>query len=200
MPKASQPQSKRRCPWAETDPLLRAYHDREWGVPVRDSRTLWEVLMLEGFQAGLSWITILRKRDAFRAAFRHFDPAVVARFGPRDVTRLLKDPGIVRSRAKIEATISNAKIFQALQAAGDDLGTLAWSMAGGAPILNTGKVPAQTPLSAAISAQLKLRGYKFVGAVTVYAWMQATGIVNDHVPGCFRRDVSARARRPRAAM
>jgi DNA-3-methyladenine glycosylase I len=178
--------------------LLREYHDCEWGVPVRDSRTLWEVLMLEGFQAGLSWITILRKRDAFRAAFRHFDPGVVARFGAKDVTRLLKDPGIVRSRAKIEATISNAKVFQALQAAGDDLATLVWSMAGGAPILNTGKVPAQTPLSAAISAQLKLRGYKFVGAVTVYAWMQATGIVNDHVAGCFRRDVRARARRPRA--
>jgi DNA-3-methyladenine glycosylase I len=195
MPKASQRKARRRCPWAETDPLLREYHDREWGVPVRDSRTLWEVLILEGFQAGLSWITILRKRDAFRAAFRQFDPKAVARFGAADVTRLMKNAGIVRSRAKIEAAIHNARVFLAMEAAGDDLSTLVWSMAGGAPIRNTGKVPAQTPLSAAISAQLKLRGYKFVGPVVVYAWMQAMGIVNDHVPGCFRRDVTPRPSR-----
>lgn len=195
MPKTSQQKARRRCPWAETDPLLREYHDREWGVPVRDSRALWEMLILEGFQAGLSWITILRKRDAFRAAFRQFDPRVVARFSAADVARLMKNPGIVRSRAKIEAAIHNAQLYLAMEARGDDLSTLVWSMAGGAPIRNSGKVPAQTPLSAAVSAQLKLRGYKFVGPVVVYAWMQATGIVNDHVRGCYRRDVGLRARR-----
>jgi DNA-3-methyladenine glycosylase I len=183
---------RRRCPWAETDPLLREYHDREWGVPVRDSRALWEVLMLEGFQAGLSWLTILRKRDAFRTAFRQFDPRAVARFGAADVARLMKNPGIVRSRAKIEAAIHNARVYLSLEAQGDDLSTLVWSMAGGTPIRNKGKVPAQTPLSAAVSAQLKLRGYKFVGPVVVYAWMQATGVVNDHVRGCYRRDAGVR--------
>lgn len=194
MPKASRQKARRRCPWAETDPLLREYHDREWGVPVRDSRALWEVLILEGFQAGLSWITILRKRDAFRAAFRQFDSRAVARFGKADVARLMKNPGIVRSRAKIEAAIHNAQVYLAMEAQGDDLSTLVWSMAGGAPIRNSGPVPAQTPLSAAVSAQLKLRGYKFVGPVVVYAWMQATGIVNDHVAGCFRRGVRPRPR------
>jgi DNA-3-methyladenine glycosylase I len=198
MPKASRQKARRRCPWAETDPLLREYHDLEWGVPVRDSRGLWEMLILEGFQAGLSWITILRKRDAFRAAFRQFDPRAVARFGAADVARLMKNPGIVRSRAKIEAAIHNARVFLEMEARGDGLATLVWSMAGGAPIRNSGKVPAQTPLSAAVSAQLKLRGYKFVGPVVVYAWMQATGIVNDHVAGCFRRGVTPRARHARA--
>jgi DNA-3-methyladenine glycosylase I len=188
---------RRRCPWAETDPLLREYHDREWGVPVRDSRALWEMLILEGFQAGLSWITILRKRDAFRAAFRQFDPRAVARFGAADVARLMKNPGIVRSRAKIEAAIHNARVYLDLEAQGDDLSTLVWSMAGGVPIRNSGKVPAQTPLSAAVSAQLKMRGYKFVGPVVVYAWMEAMGIVNDHVAWCFRRGVTPRARHTR---
>ncbi len=194
MPKASQPKARRRCPWAETDPLLREYHDREWGVPVRDSRALWEMLILEGFQAGLSWITILRKRDAFRAAFRQCDPRAVARFGRADVARLMKNPGIVRSRAKIEAAIHNAQVYLAMEAQGDHLSTLVWSMAGGAPIRNSGRVPAQTPLSAAVSAQLKLRGFKFVGPVVVYAWMQATGVVNDHIAGCFRRGAKPRAR------
>jgi DNA-3-methyladenine glycosylase I len=197
MPKATRQKSRHRCPWAETDPLLREYHDREWGVPVRDSRGLWEMLILEGFQAGLSWITILRKRDAFRAAFRQFDPRAVARFGAADVARLMKNPGIVRSRAKIEAAVHNARVFLDMEARGDDLSTLVWSMAGGVPIRNSGTVPAQTPLSAAVSAQLKLRGYKFVGPVVVYAWMQATGIVNDHVAGCFRRGVAPRARQTR---
>jgi DNA-3-methyladenine glycosylase I len=198
MPNVNQRKARRRCPWAETDPLLREYHDREWGVPVRDSRALWEMLIVEGFQAGLSWITILRKRDAFRVAFRRFDPRAVARLGAADVARLMKNPGIVRSRAKIEAAIHNARVYLEMEAQGDDLSTLVWSMAGGAPIRNTGKMPAQTPLSAAISAQLKLRGYKFVGPVIVYAWMQAMGIVNDHVPWCFRRGVTPRARRTRA--
>ena len=177
-----------RCAWAENDPLLRDYHDAEWGVPERDSRALWEKLMLDGFQAGLSWTTILRKREAFRQAFAGFDPKVVARFGTADVARLLEDPGIVRSRAKIEATIGNARAYLAMAAAGEDFSAFVWRMAGGKPIKNRGDVPAKTPLSEAISAALKERGFKFVGPVIVYAWMQATGIVNDHVVGCFRRN------------
>ena len=181
-----------RCAWAERDPLLRAYHDEEWGVMERDSRALWEKLVLDGFQAGLSWITILRKREAFRQAFHGFDPGIVARFGPAEVARLLDDAGIVRSRAKIEATIGNARVYLAMEAAGEDLSTLVWTMAGGAPIRNAwqgiGDIPARSPLSEEISAALKKRGFKFVGPVIVYAWMQAAGIVNDHVLDCFRRD------------
>ncbi len=178
-----------RCEWAQSDPLLSAYHDEEWGVPERDSRALWEKLMLDGFQAGLSWITILRKREAFRRAFRDFDPEIVAQFGKADIARLLDDPGIIRSRAKIEATIGNARAFLEMAAAGEDFSTFVWTMAGGAPIRNdTGAVPAKTPLSAEISMALKKRGFKFVGPVIVYAWMQATGIVNDHAVDCFRRD------------
>ena len=180
-----------RCAWAEHDPLLRAYHDEEWGVPERDSRALWEKLMLDGFQAGLSWITILRKRDAFRRAFQGFEPEVVARFGASDIVRLVEDPGIVRSRAKIEATIGNARAFLAMAAAGEDFSTFVWTMAGGTPIRHAGGgIPAKTPLSEEISAALKKRGFTFVGPVIVYAWMQATGIVNDHAVDCFRRDVS----------
>jgi DNA-3-methyladenine glycosylase I len=176
-----------RCAWAESDPLLRAYHDREWGVPERDSRALWEKLMLDGFQAGLSWLTILRKRDEFRRAFKGFDPQIVARFGAADVERLLMNPGIVRARAKIEATIGGARAYLAMQDAGEDFAPFIWAMAGGKPIRNTsGHVPAKTPLSEAIAAALKQRGFKFVGPVIVYAWMQATGIVNDHDAGCFR--------------
>jgi DNA-3-methyladenine glycosylase I len=176
-----------RCTWAENDPLLRRYHDEEWGVPEHDSRALWEKLMLDGFQAGLSWVTILRKREAFRAGFRGFDPQIVARFDGNDVARLLADPGIVRSRAKIEATIGNARAYLAMEAAGESFSTFVWSMAGGAPIRNAGIVPTRTPLSEKMSAALKKRGFKFVGPVIVYAWMQATGIVNDHAAGCFRR-------------
>jgi DNA-3-methyladenine glycosylase I len=178
----------KRCAWAETDPLLRDYHDREWGVPLYDSRAMWEMLMLEGFQAGLSWLTILRKRDAFREAFHNFDPEIVASFKAKDVGRLLKNPGIIRSRAKIEATINGARIFLATQESGEDFSRTFWGMAGGKPILNTsGIVPAKTPLSERISADLKKRGFKFVGPVIVYAWMQAVGIVNDHAKDCFRR-------------
>jgi DNA-3-methyladenine glycosylase I len=184
---AGHPEAVTRCPWAEGDPVLRAYHDEEWGVPEHDGRKLWEMLMLEGFQAGLSWTIILRKRDSFRRAFRDFDPERVARFGAADVERLLADPGIVRSRAKIEATIAGARIFTAMKAAGDDFSTFVWEIAGGRPIQNTGKVPASTPLSEEISKLLKKRGFKFVGPVIVYAWMQAVGITNDHVPDCFRR-------------
>lgn len=183
----------KRCTWAESDSLLRAYHDAEWGVPERDSRALWEKLMLDGFQAGLSWLTILRKRDAFRAAFRGFEPAVVARFGAKDVTRLLADAGIVRSRAKIEATIGNARAYLAMQLAGEDFATFVWTMAGGRPIpLGDAPVPTKTALSEEISKALKKRGFKFVGPVIVYAWMQATGICNDHTKHCFRRKTATR--------
>jgi DNA-3-methyladenine glycosylase I len=179
-----------RCAWAESDPLLRAYHDQEWGVPQYDSRALWELLMLEGFQAGLAWITVLRKREAFRKAFRGFDPARVARFGEADVTRLLGNPDIIRSRAKIDATIAGARIYEEMKRNGEDFSQFVWKLAGGKPIKNkTGQVPAKTPLSEEISAALKKRGFKFVGPVIVYAWMQASGIVNDHAPRCFRRNL-----------
>jgi DNA-3-methyladenine glycosylase I len=176
-----------RCSWAENDPLLRAYHDEEWGVPERDSRALWEALMLDGFQAGLSWLTILRKRDAFRKAFRNFDPMKIARMGEDDIARLLQNEAIIRSRAKIEATISGARIYLSMAEAGEDFSTWIWAMAGNRPIQNRGPVPAKTPLSEEISAELRKRGFKFVGPVIVYAWMQACGIVNDHSPNCFRR-------------
>jgi len=175
-----------RCAWAESDELLRVYHDKEWGVPEYDSRALWEKLMLDGFQAGLSWPIILRKREAFRKAFQQFDPLAVARFKDADVARLLNDAGIVRSRAKIEATIGGAKAFLAMQAAGEDFSQFVWGMAGGKPIKNRGDVPTQTPLSVEISKALKKRGFKFVGPVIVYAWMQAVGMVDDHSAQCFR--------------
>jgi DNA-3-methyladenine glycosylase I len=182
----------RRCAWAESDPLLRLYHDEEWGVPNYDSRALWEFLMLEGFQAGLAWITVLRKRDAFRKAFRGFEPAKVAKFGKADIVRLLDDPGIIRSRAKIEATIAGARIYEEMKREGQDFSDFVWKMVGGKPIQNkSGEVPAKTPLSEEISATLKKRGFKFVGPVIVYAWMQACGMVNDHDLHCFRRKIKA---------
>ena len=177
-----------RCSWSQGDPLMQAYHDEEWGVPEYDSRALWEKLMLDGFQAGLSWITILRKREAFRKAFKGFDPRKVAKFTEADVVRLLEDPGIVRSRSKIQATIEGARIYVAMQKAGEDFAEYVWKMAGGKPIINNGPVPAKTPLSEEISKALKKRGFKFVGPVIVYAWMQASGIVNDHHADCFRRN------------
>jgi DNA-3-methyladenine glycosylase I len=180
-----------RCAWAESDPLLRAYHDEEWGVPQYDSRALWELLMLEGFQAGLAWITVLRKREAFRKAFRGFDPARVARFGEADVTRLMGNPDIIRSRAKIDATIAGARTYEEMKRNGEDFSQFVWNLAGGKPIKNkTGDVPAKTPLSEEISAALKKRGFKFVGPVIVYAWMQASVMENDHAPRCFRRNAT----------
>jgi DNA-3-methyladenine glycosylase I len=184
---------KQRCKWAEGDPLLREYHDKEWGRPVRDGRAMWEMLMLEGFQAGLSWLTILRKREAFRKAFRDFDPVKVARFTEKDIARLLANEGIIRSRAKIEATIAGARIFIAMEKLamekdGEGFAKTMWAHVGGKPVVNTsGKVLAKTPLSETISADLKKRGFKFVGPVIVYAWMQAVGMVNDHEPDCHRR-------------
>jgi DNA-3-methyladenine glycosylase I len=178
-----------RCAWAGSDPRMQAYHDEEWGVPERDPRALWEKLMLDGFQAGLAWITVLRKRDAFRAGFAGFDPEKVAAFDGADVERLLGDAGIIRSRAKIEATIGNARAYLEMREAGEDFGEFCWSFTDGEPRRGDGiEVPARTPLSEQVSKELKRRGFKFVGPTIVYAWMQAVGIVNDHGADCFRRD------------
>ena len=184
------PPGRPRCLWPGNDPLYLAYHDTEWGVPEHDSRALWEKLVLDGFQAGLSWITILRKREAFRSAFAQFDPEAVARFGEADVARLLADSGIVRSRAKIEAAIRGARAFLAMRDAGQDFAAFAWGHVGGSPIVNAwptqADVPAQTAESQALSRALKSRGFSFVGPVIVYAWMQACGLVDDHITTCFR--------------
>jgi DNA-3-methyladenine glycosylase I len=177
----------KRCEWAEGDELNRRYHDEEWGVPSHDDRHLFEMLVLEGAQAGLSWTTILRKREGYHAAFVRFDPARVARFTARDVTRLLKDPGIVRNRMKIEATIANAKAALGL---GEPLDSYLWGFVDGRPIRNRWKrleeIPAETPLSKALSKDLRARGFRFVGPTICYAFMQAVGMVNDHVTTCFR--------------
>lgn len=181
-----------RCSWRGLagDPLYEAYHDQEWGVPERDSAALWEKLVLDGFQAGLAWITILRKRDGFRSAFEGFDPEVVARFGDADRARLLADAGIVRSAAKIDAAISSARIFLDMREAGVDFSDFLWGFTGGRPIQTFAErpqdVPAETPLSQEISAALKARGFRFVGPVIVYAFMQAVGMVNDHLVTCHR--------------
>ena len=178
----------KRCVWPGADAMMIAYHDTEWGVPEHDSRALWEKLVLDGFQAGLSWSTILKKRAAFRRAFDGFDPKIIVRYDSAKVDSLLQDAGIIRSRSKIEATIGNARAYLAMKDKGEDFSTFVWSFAGGKPILNTGPIPAKTPLSETLSAALKKRGFKFVGPVIVYAWMQAVGIVNDHTADCFRRD------------
>lgn len=185
---------KVRCGWAVKDPLMREYHDQEWGVPMTDSRALWELLMLEGFQAGLAWIVVLRKREAFQAAFSGFDPERVARFGEADVERLMDDARIIRARAKIEATIKGARIYLEMRDAGEDFGRFAWDLVGGKAIQGTGTVPASTELSEKVSKELKRRGFKFVGPTICYAWMQAAGMVNDHALDCFRREVCARKR------
>jgi DNA-3-methyladenine glycosylase I len=181
-------QEKPRCTWADSDPLMQAYHDTEWGVPQRDPRMLWEMLMLEGFQAGLSWITVLKKRDAFRKAFAAFEPRKVAKFQEKEIARMLENPGIIRSRAKIEATIGGAKIYCEMEERGEDFADFCWSFTDGKPLKGDGKtVPAMTPLSETISKEMKRRGFKFVGPTIVYAWMQAVGIVNDHANNCVRR-------------
>lgn len=178
-----------RCSWAGSDPLMRAYHDNEWGLPQHDSRQLWEMLMLEGFQAGLAWITVLRKREAFREAFAGFDPLKVARFGAHDLERLLADARIIRSKAKIEATIRGAQIYCDMQERGENFSDFCWSFTDGKPLQGDGQSSvATTPLSESISKELKRRGFKFVGPTIVYAWMQAVGIVNDHSADCFRRE------------
>jgi len=181
--------TKPRCAWPGQDPLYVAYHDEEWGVPEYDGKTLYAKLVLDGFQAGLAWITILRKREAFRAAFHDFDPEIVARYTDADVERLLADAGIVRSRAKILAAIGGAQAYLAMEDKGEDFSTFIWSFVGGAPIQNhftREQMPVATPESEALSKALKQRGFKFVGPVIVYAFMQAVGMVNDHTPDCFR--------------
>jgi DNA-3-methyladenine glycosylase I len=181
-----------RCGWRGMagDALYEAYHDTEWGVPEYDSRALWEKLVLDGFQAGLAWITILRKRDAFRAAFDNFDPEKVAAYGEADRARLMADAGIVRSNAKIDAAIQSAKIYLSMRDAGEDFSEFCWSFVDGKPLQNNfseiGQVPAQTELAVEVSKALKAKGFKFVGPVIVYAWMQAVGMVNDHMTSCFR--------------
>ena len=186
---------RRRCPWALT-PLSIAYHDAEWGVPSRDGRHLFELLVLEGAQAGLSWETILKKREGYRRAFAGFDPDVVARFGSRDVRRLLGDPGIVRNRLKIESAIENARgVLGVREAHGSFAGWL-WELVGNSPRTNRwrslSQVPAETPASRDLSKALKRAGFRFVGPTTCYAFMQATGMVNDHLTRCFRHREIAR--------
>jgi DNA-3-methyladenine glycosylase I len=183
----------RRCSWAEGDPLMREYHDEEWGVPQLDSRMLWEMLMLEGFQAGLAWIIVLKKREAFRKAFAGFDPRKVAQFGTSDIKRLMADPGIIRARAKIEATIGGARIFCEMEDAGERFNDFCWSFTDGKVLKSDGRTfAASSPMSEKISKEMKRRGFKFVGPTIVYAWMQAVGIVNDHSANCFRRAQVAR--------
>lgn len=189
------------CTWQGADPLYVTYHDTEWGVPEWDGRALWEKLILDGFQAGLSWITILRKRDAFRAAFAGFQPEIVAAWGEADVARLLQNEGIVRHRGKIEATIGNAQAYLKIEAS-EGFSAFCWSYVGGAPLQNRfaskAEVPAQTDLSQAFSKELKRRGFRFCGPTIVYAWMQACGLVNDHLLGCPRQADLARAAGARA--
>ncbi|MET0934911.1 MAG: DNA-3-methyladenine glycosylase I [Luteibacter sp.] len=187
---------KTRCAWGESDALMRAYHDTEWGVPERDGRKLWEKLILDGFQAGLSWRTILARRDGFRRAFEGFDPARVATYGPAEVDRLLADPGIIRSRSKIGATIDNARAYLAMRDAGDDFAAFCWAFVDGEPLQWEGPVPPNNPLSAEASKALKKRGFTFVGPTIVFAWMEATGLINTHAPGCFRRAEIARKTLP----
>ncbi|MGH9105812.1 MAG: DNA-3-methyladenine glycosylase I [Acidimicrobiales bacterium] len=187
-----------RCPWGASPPEYRHYHDLEWGLPVADEVRVFEKLCLEGFQSGLSWLTILRKRAAFRKAFASFDPGEVAGFDERDVCRLLEDTSIVRHRGKIEATIANARAVVALRAQGGSLSQLLWAHEAAAPgrqpPSRLGEVPAATPESKALSSELRRRGFRFVGPTTVYAAMQALGVVNDHLAGCHFRAVAAAER------
>jgi DNA-3-methyladenine glycosylase I len=184
-----------RCAWATT-PLGIAYHDTEWGVPVHEDRLLFEFLILEGAQAGLSWETILRKRDAYRRAFDGFEPARVARFTPAAVRRLMKDDGIVRNRLKIESAVSNAKAFLAVQREFGSFDAYLWRFVGGKPMVNrrrrSGDVPAKTAQSDALSKDLLKRGFRFVGSTICYAFMQAVGMVDDHLDACFRKTKGAR--------
>ena len=189
-----------RCPWVEDDPLSRAYHDEEWGVPVRDDHTLFEFLVLEGAQAGLSWQTILQKRDAYREAFDDFDPETVARYGEERIQELLTNPGIVRNEMKIRSAVTNAAVVLDLQAEFGSFATYLWQFVDGAPIQNDWasleEIPAKTERSQSLAADLKKRGASFVGPTICYAFMQAVGMVNDHVSDCFRNaEIKAAARK-----
>ncbi|MBX9989168.1 DNA-3-methyladenine glycosylase I [Phreatobacter oligotrophus] len=183
---------KPRCWWPGYDPLYVAYHDTDWGVPERDDRALFEKLILDGFQAGLSWITILRKREHFRKVFDGFRPDVVASYGPEKIEALMADPGIVRNRAKIEGTVKSAGIYCDMMARGEGFSDYLWSYVDGRPLqpdhLDRSRIPTETPVAQAISKDLKRRGFTFVGPTIVYAFMQAVGMTNDHVVGCFRHE------------
>lgn len=185
----------KRCPWPGTDPLYVAYHDDEWGVPERDDRALYEKLVLDGFQAGLAWITILRKRDAFREAFEGFQPEKIARYDAKKVEALMQDAGIVRNRMKIEGAIRSAQSWLDMMESGPGFSAYLWDFVDGKPIVNRyksmGEVPAETPLSRTMSKDLKARGFKFCGPTIVYAFMQATGLVNDHLTSCHRHKACA---------
>jgi DNA-3-methyladenine glycosylase I len=181
---------ERRCSWARRSELLAAYHDTEWGVPLHDSRKLFELLLLEGAQAGLSWEIVLAKRTGYRRAFDRFDPARMARYDAAKVCTLLADPGIVRNRLKVEGAIASARAYLELQAAGVDFARWVWSFVDGVPIRNAWRrpqqIPVSTPISDALAKELKRAGFRFVGSTTVYAFMQASGMVNDHLVSCFR--------------
>jgi DNA-3-methyladenine glycosylase I len=193
------PSARIRCGWAGTDPLYVKYHDEEWGVPLHDERRLFEFLILEGAQAGLSWITILRKREGYRAAFDDFDPERIARYDRRKIERLLKNPDIVRNRLKVEGTVRNARAFLGLVEAEPSFDHFLWNCVGGKPIVGTWKalreLPAETEESRAMSRALKKRDFTFVGPTICYAFMQATGMVNDHLEDCFRRSQVRRKQR-----
>ncbi|MGH6769959.1 MAG: DNA-3-methyladenine glycosylase I [Xanthobacteraceae bacterium] len=199
MPSPSQPDDLRRCPWPKDDPLYVAYHDEEWGVPEYDDRALYEKLVLDGFQAGLSWITILRKRENFRRAFDDFAPEKIARYTPKKVERLMQDAGIVRNRMKIDGAVQSARAWLAIMENGPGFSALLWDFNGGKPKINKYRsikqVPAETPVSRAISKELAARGFKFCGPTIVYAFMQAIGMVNDHLVSCHRHDACSRLAR-----
>jgi len=200
MPTLLHPDGLHRCPWPKLDPFYVAYHDDEWGVPERDDRALYEKLMLDGFQAGLSWITILRKRDNFRRAFDGFVPEKIARYAPKKIERLMQDAGIVRNRQKIEGAVASARAYLDAMEKGPGFSALLWDFVGGAPKVNHFKshkqVPVDSPVSKAMSKELSTRGFKFVGPTIVYAFMQATGMVNDHLVDCYRHE-NLSGRRPK---
>jgi DNA-3-methyladenine glycosylase I len=192
LPSHLHPDGKRRCPWPGQDPFYVAYHDDEWGVPERDDRALYEKLVLDGFQAGLSWITILRKRENFRKAFDGFQPEKIARYTPKKIERLMQDTGIVRNRMKIEGAVASARAWLDAMEKGPGFSALLWGFLDGVPKVNhfrsVKQVPAETPISKAMSKELAGRGFKFVGPTIVYAFMQATGMVNDHLVDCYRHE------------
>jgi DNA-3-methyladenine glycosylase I len=192
VPSLLHPDGKRRCPWPGQDPFYVAYHDDEWGLPERDDRALYEKLVLDGFQAGLSWITILRKRENFRRAFDGFVPEKIARYTPKKVERLMQDAGIVRNRMKIDGAVASARAWLDVMEKGPGFSALLWGFLDGAPKINRFRtrkqVPAETPISKAMSKELAARGFKFVGPTIVYAFMQATGMVNDHLVDCYRHE------------
>ena len=192
MPSPLHPDGKRRCPWPGQDPFYVAYHDDEWGVPERDDRALYEKLVLDGFQAGLSWITILRKRENFRRAFDGFQPDKIARYSPKKIERLMQDASIVRNRMKIDGAVASARAWLDVMEKGPGFSALLWDFVGGKPKVNrfrsVKQMPAETPESRAMSKELSARGFKFVGPTIVYAFMQATGMVNDHLVDCYRHE------------